>query len=108
MPLSKRARDIAAFITPSGLYSYTVMLCGLWNAPATFHRLMNIVAGLEGCAIYLDDVVIYIDTWCEHVERIGALLDQLVWANLTVNLAKCEFARGTVTYLEKVDGQGQV
>lgn len=29
-------------------------------------------------------------------------------ANLTVNLAKCEFARATVTYLGKVVGQGQV
>lgn len=41
VPLSKRAQEIAAFITPSGLYSYTVMLFGLRNAPATFQRLMN-------------------------------------------------------------------
>lgn len=35
-------------------------------------------------------------------------LTQLVWANLTVNLAKCDFTRATVTYLGKVVGQGQV
>lgn len=29
-------------------------------------------------------------------------------ANLTVNLTKCEFARGTVIFLGKVIGQGQV
>ncbi|XP_053294792.1 uncharacterized protein LOC128455141 [Pleuronectes platessa] len=109
VPLTKRARDISAFITPSGLYSYTVMPFGLRNAPATFQRLMNrVVSGLTGCAVYLDDVVVYSDTWEEHVQRIGALFDRLVWANLTVNLAKCEFARATVTYLGKVVGQGQV
>ena len=60
VPLSKQAREIAAFITTSGLYSYSVMPFGLRNPPATFQRLMNmVVAGLEGCAVYLDDVVIY-------------------------------------------------
>lgn len=28
-----------------------------------------------------------------------------MWAQLTVNLAKCEFAKATVTYLGKVVGQ---
>ena len=60
VPLSERAREICSFVTPSGLYSYTVMPFGLRNAPATFQRLMNkVVRGLEGCAVYLDDVVIH-------------------------------------------------
>lgn len=109
VPLSKRAREICAFVTPSGLYSYTVMPFGLRNAPATFQRLMNqVVGGLEGCAVYLDDVVIYSDTWEDHLKRIRALFDRLVWARLTINLAKCEFAKATVTYLGKVVGQGEV
>lgn len=36
------------------------------------------------------------------------MFGRLAWANLTVNLAKCEFAQGTITYLGKVVGQGQV
>lgn len=109
VPLSKRAQEIFAFITSSGLYSYTVLPFGLRNAPATFQRLMNcVVADLEGCAVYLDDVVIYSDTWDEHLQRTHALFNRLLWAQLTVNLAKCEFAKGTVTYLGNVVGQGQV
>ena len=88
VPLSKRAREIASFITPSGLFSYTVMSFGLRNAPATFQRLMNmVVSGLDGCAVYLDDVVIYSDTWDEHLVRIRKLFNCLRDANLTVNLA---------------------
>ena len=109
VPLSKRAQEISAFITPSGLYSYSVMSFGLRNAPAMFQRLMNrVVAPLEGCAVYLDDVVIYSNTWESHLDRIRALFRRLSWAGLTVNLAKCEFARATVTYLGKVVGQGHV
>ena len=82
---------------------------GLRNAPATFQRLMNkVVRGLEGCAVYLDDVVVFSDTWEEHLERVRALFDRLHWARLTVNLAKCEFAKATVTYLGKVVGRGEV
>nr|XP_033964458.1 uncharacterized protein LOC117465610 [Pseudochaenichthys georgianus] len=109
VPLTARAREIASFITSSGLYSYTVMPFGLRNAPATFQRLMNqVVSGLAGCAVYLDDVVVYSDTWEEHLQHINALFERLAWACLTVNLAKCEFAKATVTYLGKVVGQGQV
>lgn len=58
-PLTKRA-----CITLFGLRSYSVMSFGLRNTPATFERLMNqVVFGLEGCAVYLDDVIIFADTW---------------------------------------------
>jgi len=40
--------------------------------------------------------------------QIRALFDCFVFANLTVNLLKCELAKATVTYLGKVVGQGQV
>ena len=74
VPLTPRAQEISAFITPSGLYSYKVMSFGLRNAPATFQRLMNgVVAGLEGVAVYLDDVVVYSDTWEQHIDRIHAM-----------------------------------
>lgn len=64
IPLTPRAREISAFVTPSGLYSYKVMPFGLRNAPCSFQRLMNrVISGLEGCAVYLDDVVTYSDTW---------------------------------------------
>lgn len=65
--LSSRAREISAFITPSGLFSYTVMSHTQRMTHATFQCLMNrVISGLEGCAVYLDDVVVYSDTWCRY------------------------------------------
>jgi hypothetical protein len=59
------------------------MSFGLRNAPATFQRLMNrVVSGLVGCTVYLDDVVVYADTWEEHLARNQALFDCLAAGHL--------------------------
>lgn len=42
------------------------------------------------------------------MQRVKALFDRLAEVRLTVNLAKCEFARATVTYLGQQVGQGEV
>ncbi len=74
VPLTQRAQEISAFITSEGLFSYNVMSFGLRNAPATFQRLMNrVVFGLEGVAVYLDDVVVFSDSWDQHLSRIADL-----------------------------------
>lgn len=100
VPLTARAKEISS--TP--WFSYSVMLFGLRNAPATFQHLLNkVLAGLMGSAAYLDDIVVYSDTW--DVQRLKAVFGQLAEATLTVNLAKCEFAKATVTYLGKVVGK---
>lgn len=85
------------------------MAFGMRNAPATFQRLVNLVlAGVVHCEAYLDDLIVYSDSWSEHLHDIKAVLTRLVQANLELNLAKCEFGKATVTYLGKQVGQGQV
>ena len=62
-PLTDQAREVSAFATPDGLYQYRVMPFGMKNAPATFQRMINgVIAGLDGCEAYIDDVVVYSDT----------------------------------------------
>jgi hypothetical protein len=58
--------------------------------------------------VYLDDTVCHADTWNTHLSPIQALFERLLAANLTINLAKCEFAQASVVYLGKVVGQGVV
>lgn len=42
------------------------------------------------------------------MKQLYAIFERLGCANLTLNLAKCEFGRATVVYLGKVVGRGQV
>lgn len=64
------------------------------------------VFGLEGSAVYLDDVVVFRDIWEEYLRRVKARFKKLVWANLTISLSKCEFAKARVTYFGTVVKQG--
>jgi hypothetical protein len=109
IPLTERAKEVSAFVTPKGLYQYKVMPFGMRNSPATFQRLINsVIADIEGCEGYIDDVVIYSDTWEEHLMIMRKFFKRLSEANLTINLIKSEFGCGHVTYLGHVVGQGQV
>ena len=109
VPLTDRASTISAFVTPDRFLQYTVMAFGMCNAPATFQRLVNIVlAGVSNCNAYLDDVIIYSSTWTEHLDTLSEVFRRLAAASLTLNLAKCEFGKGTVTYLGRQVGQGEV
>lgn len=110
MPLLERAQEISVFMTSSGLYLHKVKPFGLQNAPATFFELrINMVVGdLEGCTVCLDGVVIHSDTYASYIARIRSLFQHLAAANVTIYLANCEFACGTVTYLGQVVAQDQV
>ncbi len=109
VPLTARASEISAFVTPDNFLQYKVMAFGMRNAPATFQRLMReVLSGVTDCEAYLDDIVIYSSTWRDHVEKLNCVFDRLAAANLTLNLAKCDFAKAVVTYLGKKVGQGQV
>ncbi|XP_073797050.1 uncharacterized protein isoform X2 [Danio rerio] len=109
IPLSSRASDIAAFITPDAFAQYTAMAFGLRNAPATFQRLVNtVLAGIPNCSAYLDDVVVYSRDWSEHLKSLRDVFQRFASASLTLNLTKCEFGQAKVTYLGKEVGHGQV
>lgn len=86
---------------------YRVMAFGLRNAPATFQTLVNtVLAGVSNCSAYLDDLVVYSASWSEHVSLLGTVFQRLEDASLTLNLAKCEIGKATVTYLgSQVQGQ---
>ena len=82
---------------------------GMKNSPAIFQQLVNnVICGLDCCDAYIDDVIIYSDSWSDHRQRIRKFFDRLSKAKLTVNLAKTEFCHATVTFLGHLVGQGQV
>lgn len=54
---------------------------------------------LSGVNVYLDDIIIYTDTWTEHLQHLTDVLEKLRVSHLTVYLAKTAFCSTLVTYL---------
>lgn len=73
MPVAMADRYKTAFLTPSGLFQFQILPFGLSGAPEYFQRLMdNLVRGCEGyTAAYLEDVVIFRNTFEEHLKHLA-------------------------------------
>ena len=99
IPLTDRAKEISAFVTPDGLYQYKVMPFGMKNSPATFQRLIKmIITELDNCKANIDDAVIYSEEWVQQIKTIREFFERLSKAKLTINLAKSEFCHATLTF----------
>ncbi|XP_068245255.1 uncharacterized protein [Palaemon carinicauda] len=109
VPLADNTKPLTAFTTPDGLYQYTVLPFGLKNAPAVFQRLMDqVISNMPGIRVYLDDIVVFSDTWLEHISMLKDLLGRLRQACLTINLIKSDFGHAKLQYLGYVIGSGKV
>uniref|UniRef100_K7EX43 Gypsy retrotransposon integrase-like protein 1 n=1 Tax=Pelodiscus sinensis TaxID=13735 RepID=K7EX43_PELSI len=110
IPLTPASEDKTAFATPFGLFQFITMPFGLNGAAATFQRLMDKVLykHQEYAAAYIDDIVIYSETWLEHLQHLKAVLGALADAKLTANPGKCHFGQREVSYLGYVVRRGRI
>ncbi|MBW0585868.1 hypothetical protein O181_125583 [Austropuccinia psidii MF-1] len=80
-----------------GIYEYTRMPFGIKNAPAHFQRMGDTIFEeeiLKGCmVVYIDDIIIYSETWEYHLHYIDRVLSKFTPINLNVSLKKCNFGQ---------------
>ena len=69
LPVVERDLHKTAFTGPDGeVYVWTKAPMGLTNSPAAFQRLMaEVLQGIPGVKVYIDDITIYSQTWEEHL-----------------------------------------
>ena len=64
---------------------------GLSNSPATYQRLMEECLGelnLKICVIYLDDLIVFSNSFEQHLEILDIVLTRLQQCNLKLSSAK--------------------
>ena len=102
----------ATFTTPFGLYKPLVMFFGQCNSPPTFQAFMDSTFGdmiAEGwLIIYMDDVLVFVETLEECQERTRRVLDRMKEEDLHLKLAKCAFDQTEVEYLGLVVRNGEI
>jgi hypothetical protein len=110
VPIDVKSRPITTFCTPFGTFRWKRLPFGLKISPACFNTMLSqVLTGAEHCCgLYVDDVVIFSNTWADHLCHIRLVFDKLKSAGLTVKLSKCSFACQQIDYLGYVVGVGQV
>ena len=89
-----------AVATPWGLFEYLRMPFGLRNSPPTFQRFMDIVFhGVKNVATYIDDVIIFSETYTDHLVHLTNTFERLAKYGLIINVAKSKLILTTCIYL---------
>ncbi|MBW0469438.1 hypothetical protein O181_009153 [Austropuccinia psidii MF-1] len=93
--LMPKAKQLLRVITHCGIYEYIRMPFGIKNAPSHYQRMINTIfpTGLsEGwLIIYIDDIIIYTDSWSLHLERLARLLYKVSGVNMKISCNNCNF-----------------
>ncbi|MBW0498254.1 hypothetical protein O181_037969 [Austropuccinia psidii MF-1] len=80
-----------------GIYEYTRMLFGIKNAPAHLQRMMDTIFQeevLDGwMLVYIDDIIIYSETWEDHLQYIDRVLSRFPPISLKISLEECNFGQ---------------
>ena len=100
--MDEKDRPKTAFITPFGLFEYLRMPFGLTNAPASFQRLMQRCFNdyiFQILLVYLDDIIVYANSFEEHLQRLDKVLTRLREHGLKLKPSKCTFLAEKITYV---------
>ena len=73
IPVGQEDRSKTAFVTPDGYYEFLRMPVGLVNSIATLLKGMRKFLGVDNAGICVDDVIIYNETWEDHLKTIEVL-----------------------------------
>ncbi|XP_055522484.1 uncharacterized protein K02A2.6-like [Wyeomyia smithii] len=85
--------------THLGLYQPTRLMYGVASAPAIFQReISQILQGIPGVTVFLDDVKITGPNDEVHLCRLREVLKRFHEHNMRVNVTKCEFFADSIEY----------
>ena len=109
IPMMHSDKEKTAFSTPMGLMQFRVMPFGLVNAGATYTRMMrHLLQDLPNVDNYIDDVLVYTDSWQEHIASLRALFYRNRDAKLKIKPAKCYLGYYSVSFLGHVIKHGNL
>lgn len=94
IPIAEHCKHFTAFRCFKGLFEYNVLGMGLKTASQTQQRLLDGIlhTAEDHASPYVDDVIIYSDSWDLHINHIHDVLQRIHEAGLTIKASKCQWA----------------
>ncbi|CAF0786226.1 unnamed protein product [Adineta steineri] len=111
IPIQHKDKEKTAFVTQDGLYQFEVLPMGLTNAPASFQRLMHNIIGYnrwDYTCVYLDDVIIFSNSFEQHMNHLQEIFQILKDHNFTLNPNKCSIAQQSIEFLSHTITQDSI
>ena len=109
--LTEEAKKKMAFITADGKYQWNVVPFGLATTVSMFQYLMStVLTGLNNFSFtYLDDVLVFSETYEEHLHCLSSVFKKFQRAGLKIKLSKCQFFKTRLHYLgHRISANGLV
>jgi cleavage and polyadenylation specificity factor subunit 1 len=105
LPLSPRAQQLSAIVTPWGLYIWHFCPFGLSTAPVYYQEAMANILGnliLNGVIVYIDDTLVYAKSPEQFLVVLRLALSRMLKANVRLKASKCYFGFREITFLGHV------
>ncbi|PIO61805.1 reverse transcriptase, partial [Teladorsagia circumcincta] len=94
------SKQLLTINTHQGLYRFNRLPFGVKPAPGIFQQCIDaLIAGLDGTAAYLDDILVTGRTIDEHNTRLDAVFQRIQDYGFRVRLEKCSFLQTQIKYL---------
>lgn len=97
--VASECQEMLTITTTKGLFRPTRLMFGISSAPAIWQRFMEqILGGIKGVSVFLDDVKITGSSDREHIETLETVLKIFDRYNIRINLDKSVFFADSIEY----------
>ncbi|MBW0517906.1 hypothetical protein O181_057621 [Austropuccinia psidii MF-1] len=93
---TENSKKLLRITVHCGIFEYLRMPFGIQNAPSNYQGMMNTIFPEElskgWLIIYIDDIIIFSETWDSHLSKLERVLQKIVQVNMKFSLKKCHFS----------------
>ena len=108
LELDEESRDLTGFTTTFGQFRWTRLPMGLKGAPGAWQSVKNDIfteEWLKFFIIYIDDGLVFSQTFEEHLAHLDQVLAKASAARLSLSLKKCKFGYSEIKVLGYIVGR---
>lgn len=104
--VDERSRKLLTINTHLGLFAFNRLPAGVKPAPNAFQKVMDsMLAGLDGVAAYIDDIIVSGTSVADHREKLERVLQRIADYGFQLKFEKCKFFMKELKYLGYVINQ---
>ncbi|XP_038106552.1 uncharacterized protein K02A2.6-like [Culex quinquefasciatus] len=109
MEVEEESQKLLTMNTHKGLFKVKRLPPGVKPAPGAFQKVVdNMLAGQEGAASFLDDVLVFGRTRAEHDRNLEQTLQRIQDFGFRLKIEKCKFYMTEVKYLGHIINQNGI